>query len=111
MELAPQAALADLSLEPGRTVAIATGAGEAVMAYVYDGSLVLRGTVQQARQLLVFGDGELLELSAGDGGAGLLVLRGHPIRERVVHYGPFVMNSEAEIEQAIRDYQGGRFGT
>ncbi len=108
-ELAPQASLADVTLAPGASVAIATEAQESVMALIYDGSLEARGTTQGARQLLIFsGEGDL-ELTAAETGAGLLVLRGHPIREPVVHYGPFVMNTEAEIEAAIRDYQAGRF--
>ena len=40
----------------------------------------------------------------------LLLLSGLPLREPVVRYGPFVMTSEAEIHQAIRDYQAGRMG-
>ncbi|MEE4110979.1 MAG: pirin family protein [Halieaceae bacterium] len=108
-ELAPQAALGDLQIDARASVRVLALAGETVMAYVYNGSVVARGRELGARQLLVFGEGGDFELTAGDAGAGLLVLRGHPIRERVVHYGPFVMNSEAEIEQAIRDYQSGRF--
>lgn len=108
-ELAPQAALADLRLAAGRAVSVATAAAETVMAYVYDGSLLLGERLLSCRQLLIFGRGDRLELAAGSEGAGLLVLRGRPIGERVVHYGPFVMNTEAEIEQAIRDYQAGRF--
>ena len=42
-----------------------------------------------------------------DGGAGLLLLAGRPLGEPVVQYGPFVMNSEAEIEQALKDYRDG----
>ena len=38
----------------------------------------------------------------------LLVISGKPIGEPIVHYGPFVMNSVEEIQQAIRDYQSGR---
>jgi redox-sensitive bicupin YhaK (pirin superfamily) len=40
---------------------------------------------------------------------GCLLLRGRPLREPVVHYGPFVMNTREEIEEALRDYQSGRF--
>ncbi len=49
-----------------------------------------------------------MRIAAGATGVGLLLLAGRPIGEPVVHYGPFVMNSVAEIEQAIRDYQAGR---
>ena len=108
-ELAPQAALADLSLDARVATRVAAQATENVMAYVYDGSVVARESELGERQLLIFGGGADFEVTAGDRGAGLLLLRGYPIGERVVHYGPFVMNSEAEIEQAIRDYQSGRF--
>lgn len=40
----------------------------------------------------------------------LLVLSGEPINEPIVHYGPFLMNTEGEIEQAISDYNQGKFG-
>ncbi|MGL4615065.1 MAG: pirin-like C-terminal cupin domain-containing protein, partial [Shewanella sp.] len=43
-------------------------------------------------------------------GAGMLLFVGKPIREAIVQMGPFVMNTHEEIQQAIRDYQAGRFG-
>ena len=46
-------------------------------------------------------------MTAGSGGARFLVLGGRPLNEPVVQYGPFVMNTREEIEQAIRDYQNG----
>ena len=108
-ELAPQAALADLQLDAGVTFTVRTAANESVMAYVYDGSLETARGQQRERHLLLFADGDTLTLRAGDHGAGLLLLRGTPLGEPVVHYGPFVMNTRQEIEQAIRDYQSGRF--
>ena len=51
-----------------------------------------------------------VHISAGDAEVKILLLSGVPINEPVVGYGPFVMNSEAEIRQAIEDYNHGRFG-
>ena len=48
-----------------------------------------------------------MRLQAGEKGARLLLLAGKPLREPVVQYGPFVMNTREEIEQAIADYQSG----
>lgn len=117
-ELAPQAALADVTLKAGGELRLGTASTESVTVYVYDGSLALDSSTSEgteparvfgAKTALVFSSGEELVLRAGDTGAGLLVLRGQPIREPVVHYGPFVMNTQAEIDVAIRDYQAGRF--
>ena len=78
--------------------------------YVYDGE----ATVGSQRKRLphraagVLTAGDELSLSGGAHGARVLVLAGRPLREPVVQYGPFVMNTREEIEQAIRDYQDGR---
>ncbi|MFC5698865.1 pirin family protein [Pseudomonas sp. GCM10022186] len=79
--------------------------------------VVLRGTVQvngsqvvrEAQTVLFDRTGDEVLLEANDE-ALVLLLSGEPIDEPIVGYGPFVMNSEAEIRQAIEDFQAGRFG-
>ncbi|HEY7051839.1 MAG TPA: pirin family protein [Mycobacterium sp.] len=67
-------------------------------------------------QLAVLGSGDRISLSADHSQDGnrprleVLLLGGKPIREPVVHYGPFVMNAKSEIIEALEDYQAGRFG-
>jgi hypothetical protein len=68
-------------------------------------------------QMVVFGEGDSLVLTAGSNQESrapdleVLVLGGKPIREPVAAYGPFVMNTRAEIAQAFEDYEKGRLGT
>ena len=76
------------------------------MLYVYRGEIQLGENKVKQGTLALLGNGEGLALSA-DSEAGVLLLSGHPINEPVVHYGPFVMNTMDEIEQAIEDYQQG----
>jgi redox-sensitive bicupin YhaK (pirin superfamily) len=109
-ELEERAGVADVALEAGAAVTVATGSSENVLAYVYEGSLAHGGVETGPRHLVVTGPGDSLTLRAGHSGARLLLLRGNPLGEPVAHYGPFVMNTPEEIDQAVRDYQSGHFG-
>ena len=64
-----------------------------------------------APAVAVFSGVGLIEISAGAGGAEILYCEGRPINEPVARYGPFVMNSRKEIEQAMRDYNDGTLAT
>jgi len=60
---------------------------------------------------IVFGDdGDTVTFAAGDTSLDLLLIGGTPLNEPIVRYGPFVMNTEEEIRQAVVDYQTGRMG-
>jgi quercetin 2,3-dioxygenase len=97
----------DVGLEGGAALALATPAGHTVVAYVFEGEASIGGRSLAKGQLAVLGDGSALELAAPRP-ARILVIGGRPLKEPVVHYGPFVMNTAAEIEQAIRDFRSGR---
>jgi redox-sensitive bicupin YhaK (pirin superfamily) len=56
----------------------------------------------------VLSDGDGVRVQGGERGAQLLLLAARPLREPVVQYGPFVMNTREEIEQALADYRNGR---
>jgi len=84
-------------------------------AYVLGGAAALPNgeTVPEHNLILFAQDGEELELRAAEGGAtplDVLLLAGVPIKEPVVRWGPFAMNSKSEIAQAMDDYQSGRMG-
>ncbi len=80
-------------------------------AYVIDGTLFSGENSATADQLMLFeSDGEHVELISKDRPANFLLLAGEPLNEQVARYGPFVMNTKAEIIQAIDDLNSGRFG-
>jgi redox-sensitive bicupin YhaK (pirin superfamily) len=109
VELDGRAAIAELVLAPGVSSTLELPDSENALAYVYDGSVAHGGSQLSACHLLITSRGTHWTLEAGESGAGLLLMRGQPLREPVANYGPFVMNTEAEIEQAVRDYNAGKF--
>lgn len=98
-----------LVMRPGARFAQGGLRGRNVFLYVVQGALALAGQAAPAFTLVELDvDGDALEFAAPD---GAVVLFGHaaPLGEAVVAHGPFVMNTREEINQAIRDYQAGKF--
>jgi len=106
-------AIMTLRMDPGATFSLPPAAGDDTnrTLYFFRGrSLRVGGHLQTSHAALAVQSGVALELESGEEETDILLLQGRPIGEPVVQYGPFVMNSRAEIEQAIRDYQRTRFG-
>ena len=100
----------DISLAPGKTFEHAVPSGHSVFAYVYEGVVNIEGEdVVPKGDLLVFGPGEAIRVTAGGAPVRLILVAGRPLKEPVARYGPFVMNTQAEIRQAFTDYQSGKF--
>ena len=101
----------DVRLSAGGVGRFETRAGHTLALVVLHGTVLINGeTVAREGQLVhLEREGSGVEIEA-NGDATVLWLSGEPIDEPVVGYGPFVMTSEAEIRQAIADFNSGRFG-
>jgi len=87
----------DVSLDAGAQFQQAVPAGYNAFAYVYEG------------EVAVLGEGEAIAFTGKAAKSRLILVAGKPIGEPVARYGPFVMNTQAEIMQAVQDFQSGRF--
>ncbi|MCK7575730.1 MAG: hypothetical protein MZV65_07425 [Chromatiales bacterium] len=86
-------------------------AGHRALVYAVSGRIQVAGHRIEPRQMAALGAGKRIELQTDDQDAHVLILAGRPLNEPIVHYGPFVMNTRAEIRQAIADYEQGRLVT
>jgi redox-sensitive bicupin YhaK (pirin superfamily) len=97
----------DVELKAGKKLATQIPETHSVYIYPFEGSVEIGERILNTHSGGVLGSGDSVAVAAGATGARFLLLAARPLREPVVQYGPFVMNTRAEIEQAIRDYQNG----
>jgi redox-sensitive bicupin YhaK (pirin superfamily) len=110
--------LAHATIEPGARLNLPWNRDFNALVYVLSGrgSAGPVGHPIHQGQLAVFGPGDRISVAAEPTQESrrpaleVLILGGKPIREPVVQYGPFVMNSKAELIQAMDDFQAGKFG-
>ena len=101
----------DLEIPAGASFAQALPASHNAFAYVYRGGLQIGGKHVPVQRMAILknevdGDGVVLKAPAA---SRALLIAGKPLRESIAQYGPFVMNTNDEIFQAVQDYQTGKF--
>jgi redox-sensitive bicupin YhaK (pirin superfamily) len=100
-----------VKLDPHATTALPVPLGSNAIVYtIAGGATVGDDVLADHRVALIEHAPATLQLTAGAEGFETLVIAAMPLNEPVARYGPFVMNTRAEIEQAFADYQAGRFG-
>ena len=101
----------DVVLPEGASFREPVVAGHTAFAYVDHGEVLFGPERKSVRApaLVVFEDGGVVEARAGAGGGRFLLAAARPLHEPIARYGPFVMNTRAEIEQTLRELQTGRF--
>jgi redox-sensitive bicupin YhaK (pirin superfamily) len=101
----------DVTLPAGTTFREAVPRGHTAFAYVDHGDVRFgpEQTEVHGPALVIFGDGDLVEASGATAAARFLLAAARPLHEPIARYGPFVMNTRAEIEQALQELRTGRF--
>jgi hypothetical protein len=98
----------DVALAAGADFSLPLDDARNAFVYVFEGSARLAGEALAKHTLGVLGKGDQVWIEAGPEGARFILVAGRPLGEPVVQYGPFVMNTREEIEQAFADYRDGR---
>ena len=102
----------DLRLQPGASLDVPLPTGHNAFVYVYEGQVLIGDGAERnlvRGDLGVLSDGETVRIDATDAPARLILVAGRPLNEPVAKYGPFVMNTPQQIQQAIEDFRNGRF--
>ena len=103
----------DIRLDAGVDFALPVPAGHSAFVYVYEGGVSVGASRDaatiNAQELAVLGDGNEVRLQGRAPRSRAILVAGRPLREPVARYGPFVMNTREELQQAFADYQAGKF--
>ncbi len=108
-EIAADPTYLDVKLDAGVRFTQTIPAGHTAFAYLFEGEGDFAGKTLEATRLVIFGDGNQVEVTAGKQGTRFLLVSGKPLGEPIARYGPFVMNTEEEIRQALHDLRNGTF--
>lgn len=98
----------DVLLAAGTAIALPVPAGHHAFVYPFEGEAVIAGERVRQHSAAVLADGDGVHVTAGAAGTRFVLIAGRPLNEPVAQYGPFVMNTREEIEQAVADFRAGR---
>jgi redox-sensitive bicupin YhaK (pirin superfamily) len=101
----------DVNLQPGAVWSMPVDAEATVFAYTFedDGSFGGAATPVGSRRAALFGGGDEVSVTAGPEGLRFMLIAGWPLREAVAWGGPIVMNTQAELNQALAEFENGTF--
>ncbi len=99
----------DVQMAPNGDFEQPIPAGHTGLAYLFEGEASFGGQTVSAVRMLKFGDGDHIRVRTGNSGAHFMLIAGKPFREPIVPYGPFVMNTREEIQQALNELRNGTF--
>ena len=98
----------DLSLKAGSEYTLPVEPDHNALIYLFEGRAMVEGEAMGLDTVSVLSEGDSVTIKAVAENARMLVLAGKPINEPIAQYGPFVMNTMDEVDQAIQDYRSGR---
>jgi len=108
-EIAASPLYMDVKLAPGSKFILPIPSGHTVLAYVFEGAGEFGDQVVESVSMAVFNDdGDQIEVRS-ETGVQFMLIAGAPFKEPIVPYGPFVMNTQAEIQQTIQELRNGTF--
>ncbi len=105
----------DISIPPNKTFLQPIDRGHAAIAYIFEGAGLFESGDPNTKKpvtcprMIVFDDGDFVSAYAADQGVRFLLVSGKPLNEPIARWGPFVMNTRAEIEQALEELKNGTF--
>lgn len=116
-EIAARPLYMDITLQPGTAFTQPVPEGHTAVAYIFEGAGIFgldgndsNGSAVQADAMVIFNDGEEIRVQAAEESRlRFMFIAGEPFREPIVPYGPFVMNTPQEIQQALDDLRNGTF--
>jgi redox-sensitive bicupin YhaK (pirin superfamily) len=114
-EIAAKPQYLDVSMPANTSFSHPIERGHTAFAYLFEGAAQFEISPENEAvtllhpQLVIYGDGDIVEVRTGQLAARFLLVSGKPLGEPVARYGPFVMNTRAEIEQALQDLRNGTF--